>query len=114
MPETSGICIRILPGVTTASERLLGTPVSSRLHSGYVCLLPGEAGQQHSTEAYEEQIVVLEGEGELRAGSETHLLDRDRIAYIPPQTPHFVKNCGEGPLRYIYIVARVLDAPEAS
>jgi quercetin dioxygenase-like cupin family protein len=101
------VLIRALPILDTASVSLITPPSSRRLYSGYVCLLPGQSGKEHSTENYEEMILILDGAGEL------HHLDRNEpvsprhLAYIPPHTKHFLRNTGPSMLRYMYIVTRV-------
>lgn len=69
-----------------------------------VTILAGESGEQHSTEKYEEIIVTLEGEGEVRIKNEENLnISTGNIAYIPKWREHQVFNTGEKPLKYIYI-----------
>ncbi len=88
--------------------RLLGGPPETfTLRSGAVMLQPGTTVGKHSTETYEEVIVVLEGQGALLLNEGQELsLEVGTIAYCPPNTEHDVKNTGSIVLRYIYVVAK--------
>jgi quercetin dioxygenase-like cupin family protein len=104
--------VRDLPE-TTEYVRLLGAPESLALHSGLVTLQPGENCGWHSTEHYEEMIIVLEGEGHLESeGIGRRPLRKGQYGYNGPHTRHCVFNTGDQLMRYIYIVARVEDAEE--
>ena len=87
--------------------RLLGgPPETSTMRSGLVTLAPGTTVGKHSTQGFEELVIVLEGQGELRVtGGETLRLSEGTAAYCPPRTEHDVVNTGTKPLRYIYVVA---------
>jgi len=92
----------------TEYVRILGGPPESvTMRSGYVVLLPSQSVGKHSTDAFEEMVVVLEGEGEMLYGDGSVLqLKPHVVIYCPPDTEHDVRNTGERPLRYIYMVAR--------
>jgi quercetin dioxygenase-like cupin family protein len=80
-----------------------------KLHSGMVCLRPGESVGEHSTEDHEELIIILSGKGELEAeGLDSTEITAGHIAYNPPNTKHNVTNTGSEPLRYIYVVTKAL------
>ncbi len=87
--------------------RLLGGPPETfSMRSGAVALQPGKTVGKHSTKAYEELVVVLEGEGALLLNEGQELpLKVGAVAYCPPDTEHDVKNTGSTVLRYIYVVA---------
>jgi quercetin dioxygenase-like cupin family protein len=88
--------------------RLLGGPPETfSLRSGAVALQPGKTVGKHSTETYEEVVVVLEGEGAMLLSEGQELpLKVGTVAYCPPDTEHDVKNTGSTVLRYIYVVAK--------
>jgi mannose-6-phosphate isomerase-like protein (cupin superfamily) len=92
----------------TAYVRILGGPPESvTMRSGYVVLLPSQSVGRHSTEACEEMVVVLGGEGEMLFGDGSVMgLKPHAVVYCPPETEHDVRNTGGSPLRYIYMVAR--------
>jgi quercetin dioxygenase-like cupin family protein len=83
-----------------------GPPTTVTMRSGYVVLAPGKSMDKHSTEGYEEAVVVLEGKGVMVATQGDSLsLVKWSVAYCPPQTEHSVTNTGTEPLRYVYVVA---------
>ena len=88
-------------------QRILeGKPQTHGMRSGRVYLEPGKACGQHSTKNHEELLVFLAGQGELLIGDHDRLaVGAGKVAYIPPETLHDVKNTGAGPLAYIYCVA---------
>jgi mannose-6-phosphate isomerase-like protein (cupin superfamily) len=80
------------------------------MRSGKVYLAPGKACGQHSTKDREELLVFLSGSGEVLIGeNETFQVGQGKVCYIPPQTPHDVRNTGEEPLVYVYCVASVAE-----
>jgi mannose-6-phosphate isomerase-like protein (cupin superfamily) len=98
--------IRLDPGDKDYLRVLSGPPETSTMHAGLVTLAPGKSVGKHSTENFEEMLVILEGRGEMRiSGGEVLPIARGFAAYCPPHTEHNVLNTGTGPLRYIYIVA---------
>jgi mannose-6-phosphate isomerase-like protein (cupin superfamily) len=108
--------VRDLPD-TSEYVRLLAAPESMALHSGLVTLAPGEDCGWHSTEHYEEMIIVLEGRGELAGEDGLRLpIAARQYGYNAPKTRHCVFNTGATPMRYIYIVAPALpedhDSPD--
>jgi mannose-6-phosphate isomerase-like protein (cupin superfamily) len=88
-------------------QRILeGKPQTHGMRSGRVHLEPGKACGQHSTKNHEELLVFLAGQGELLIGDRDRLaVGAGKVAYIPPETLHDVKNTGTGALAYIYCVA---------
>lgn len=101
--------VQPLPEDDTPYLSLLKEGKSVKLRSGYVCLQPGASVGEHSTENYEELLIVLSGAGEVETGGEHERrpITANQVAYNPPQTTHNVHNTGAEPLRYIYIVTPV-------
>ena len=95
-------------------QRLLeGTPQTRGMRSGRVFLEAGTACGQHSTKNHEELLVFLAGQGELHIGdNDGFAVGAGKVAYIPPETLHDVKNTGSQPLAYIYCVAPVTGDSE--
>ncbi len=95
-------------GAGPEGRRMLlgGPPQTAGMRSGVVVLPPGANVGRHSTGAREEVIVVLEGRGEVRvAGDPALAVSAGTGAYVPPGRDHDVANLGDGPLRYVYVVA---------
>lgn len=85
---------------------LSGQPQTCGMRSGRVFLQPGEACGQHSTNAHEEMLVFLSGQGQALIGKENNPYEvaEGKILYIPPHTAHNIENVGTEPLIYIYCV----------
>lgn len=87
---------------------LAGQPQTCGMRSGRVYLAPGEDCGQHSTEAREEMLIFLSGQGLAVFGeNDSFQIGQGKVAYIPPHTTHNIKNTGDEPLVYIYCVAPV-------
>lgn len=100
---------KILPLDKSDYFEILGKSEAHALRSGFVTLPPGADVGVHSTENYEELIIVLNGRGELEVeGQDLIKLKKGQIAYNPPQTRHNVYNTGKIPLRYIYVIAKAI------
>lgn len=83
-----------------------GPPETSTMHSGLVTLAPNKSVGKHSTEKYEELIVVFEGKGKMEiSGGPTLLVTKGEVLYCPPNTEHNVTNIGGDNLLYLYIVS---------
>jgi quercetin dioxygenase-like cupin family protein len=89
---------------------LAGAPETKGMKSGYVVLQPGESVGAHSTGAKEEAIIILEGALQVFVdGNPVLTAEKDRVVYIPPETPHDMKNIGTGVARYVYVVSPVFQ-----
>jgi len=76
-------------------------------YSGVVTLIPNQSGEIHSTEIYEEMIITLEGEGQLRILNQKNLdVKFGKIALVPPFTKHQMVNTGTKNFKYIYVAAK--------
>ena len=88
-------------------QRLLpGPPQTRGMKAGRVYLEPGQSCGEHSTDVREEMLVFLSGSGKaIIEESDAFDVSPGKVAYIPPQTLHDIKNTGDEPLIYIYCVA---------
>jgi len=85
---------------------LSGPPETITMRSGMVVLQPASSVGMHSTENYEELIIILEGQATILVKARTPVVvESGNAFYCPPDTEHDVFNSGTEPLRYIYIVA---------
>ena len=106
-PSPSPRVVTLDPAAKEYVRVLGGVPETAGMRSGYVILQPSKTVGRHNTEGYEEAIIVLAGEGELRLAVGRALgLKPGVVAYCPPGTEHDVANTGRDPLRYVYVVAR--------
>jgi mannose-6-phosphate isomerase-like protein (cupin superfamily) len=99
------------PGPPIDCPLLTGEPETSGMRSGVVRLPAGDDVGWHSTGTEEEELVILQGTGEVDIENQPSLLiGNGTIAYIPPGTRHDVKNAGTDVLEYVYVVAPVGNA----
>jgi len=99
-----------LPLNGKSSFSILDASQTMRVQSGLVVLMPGENVGEHSTGAHEETIIILEGRGEVHLGGhDRQAAEYGHVFYVPPHMRHNVRNTGDIPLRYIYVVARASD-----
>jgi mannose-6-phosphate isomerase-like protein (cupin superfamily) len=83
-----------------------GPPESSSMRSGLVTLAPNKSVGKHSTENYEELVIVFEGSGRMDITDGDSLsFTKGEVLYCPPFTEHNVTNTGNEILRYLYVVA---------
>ena len=88
-------------------ELLSGPPETASMESGLVTLLPGHAAGVHNTERFEEVLLPLDGEGELRAPGRAPVKVKPGVLlYVPPHTEHDVANTGTRNLKYVFVAAR--------
>ena len=87
-------------------QRLLDNNTQTHgMKAGRVYLEPNHDCHEHSTEAREEMLVILSGQGEVLLRDQDPLqVGQGKVAYIPPHTLHNVKNTGQTPLIYIFCV----------
>jgi len=88
---------------------LEGQPQTCGMRSGRVYLETGQACGRHSTNAHEEMLVFLSGQGQALIGNKDsrYQVGKGKVLYIPPHTQHDIKNSGTEPLVYIYCVAPI-------
>jgi len=102
-PQTLVIPLRCAGG---DCPLLTGIPRTAGMRSGFVRLLPGATVGWHTTGKNEESLVILQGQGQAMIESQaSRPFAAPAVVYIPPATRHNVKNTGEVPLQYVYVVA---------
>jgi mannose-6-phosphate isomerase-like protein (cupin superfamily) len=106
MAEGPGPFIKDLDAGGELHLPLLTEENARRMRAGMVTLGAGEECGRHSTEHYEELLIILEGKGEAELeGHGAFPVAAGQVVYIPPRTRHNVRQRGSGPLRYVYVVA---------
>lgn len=99
-----------LEGAERYRRLLEGPPHTAALKSGLVTLQPGESVGEHVTERKEEAIVVIRGAAQVMvAGKNVFSAHAPALVYIPPETPHDIRNEGKELLQYVYVVAPVRE-----
>ena len=105
-------------GLYTSRRATIGDLIGARrLGYNLTVLPPGKAQCPfHCHHGEEEMFLVLDGEGELRFGSERHPLRRHDVIACPtggPDVAHQIINTGQTELRYLALSTRAdLDACE--
>jgi len=68
----------------------------------------GPGTRAHAPHEHEGQEIfwVLDGEGEIIVGGETHRLVQGEAVHVEGSVLHGIRNAGEGNLRYAVIIAR--------
>jgi len=90
-------------------QSIMKPPVTHGMRSGRVYLLPGTDCGEHTTGVHEELLVFLTGSGTAVIGRDNKefAVGAGQVAYIPPETPHNIKNTSDEPLSYVFCVAPV-------
>jgi len=93
---------------------LTGVPQTQGMRCGRVDLKPGEEVGVHNTGAHEETLVIIEGAGVAELAATPVRVEAGQVLYVPPQTPHNIRNVDSPRLRYLFIVAPVASAARPS
>jgi mannose-6-phosphate isomerase-like protein (cupin superfamily) len=112
--QSSDSIKKMIPKVVTLDMhgkdyiRILGgPPETSTMRSGLVTLKPKKSVGKHSTEDYEELVVIFEGQGKMKiTDGETLTFKKGDVLYCPTKTEHNVTNTGNKILKYLYVVAK--------
>lgn len=93
---------------------LRGAPQTQGMRCGRVDLKPGEEVGAHNTGAHEETLVIIEGAGVAELAATPVRIEAGQVLYVPPETPHNIRNVDSPRLRYLFIVAPVAPAARQS
>jgi quercetin dioxygenase-like cupin family protein len=85
----------------TAGSTLVDYRISTYQPMAYV--------EMHSHKVQEQIYHVLEGEGAMHIGSETRIVRRHDVIFIPPGIPHSIVNNGLTDLTFIVVTTPVED-----
>ena len=53
---------------------------------------------------YDHGMLILQGEGEVLLGNQTHYISQGDIIHIPPDALHQISNIGDGPLGFLCVI----------
>lgn len=84
--------------------------IDSLVSSSVICISKEVKLHKHLEHA--EHVLVLEGEGEMKLGSEVFFIKRNDLIFIPKNTPHAVKTISAIPLKVLSIQAPLFDGKD--
>ncbi len=64
---------------------------------------PGKKSKLHKMSS-SEIYYILEGSGDLKIDEDTHHIEKDDSAYVPPNSKQFIENTGSTNLKFLCIV----------
>ena len=81
-----------------------------------VTWVEGAAGSQQSLHAHpgcEQAYVIVAGDGQMITDEEEHDVEAGTMVFVPPDTPHAIRNPGPGTLVYVSATSPPFETPEA-
>ena len=67
--------------------------------------------EKHSHKVQEQVYHVIEGEGLMEVGDQTHIVRKHDVIYLPPGVEHSINNTGVADLVFIVATSPVTDDP---
>ena len=64
---------------------------------------PGGRSAQHS-HSWEHEVYVLEGQGLVFCEDDETRIEPGYVVFIPPDVPHYFRNVGDEPLRFLCLI----------
>ena len=89
-------------GIVTRPLIMKNNTENNQFTTGITRFPPGEGAPMHSHNC-DEQVTILEGEGEAEIDGEVTRLVRHDTTYIPAGVPHRFHNTGAGPMAILWI-----------
>jgi mannose-6-phosphate isomerase-like protein (cupin superfamily) len=83
---------------------------ASNLAITWVDCPPGSEQPLHEHATQEQVYVVVRGRGVMLAGSEEREVLEGTMIFIPPRTPHAIRNASDEPMTYVSATAPPFDA----
>lgn len=76
------------------------------------CIVIKNEVKAHKHLHHSEQVVVLEGEGQMQLGEKSFAIRKGDVVFIPKNTVHSVKSIGKVPLKVISIQSPYFDGSD--
>jgi mannose-6-phosphate isomerase-like protein (cupin superfamily) len=83
---------------------------SQHLTVTWVECQPNSQQSMHAHPAQEQVYVVVHGRGRMLVGDEEREVAAGTLVFVPPATPHAIRNTGEEPLTYVSATAPPFEA----
>ncbi len=96
-------------GLFSLSPNVYNSRITGDSLSSGFCIVIKKEVKAHSHLKHSEQIVVLEGEGQMNLGTETFKIAKGDLIFIPKNTVHSVKAIGETPLKVLSFQSPAFD-----
>ena len=74
---------------------------------------PASGQQVHEHPEQEQIYVIVRGRGLMHVGGEEQEVRPGTLVFVPPATPHAIRNVGEEPLAYVSATAPPFERPSA-
>lgn len=87
-------------------------PIGSDSLSSSFCIVIKDQVILHKHEFHSEQITVLEGAGEMQLGTNTYIIKKGDVIFVPKGTSHSVVKKGKKALKVISVQAPFFDGKD--
>lgn len=87
-------------------------PIGCDSLSSSFCIVIRDQVKLHKHEFHSEQITVLEGEGEMKLGTNTYTIKKGDVIFVPKGTGHSVVKKGKKALKVISVQAPFFDGKD--
>jgi hypothetical protein len=99
-------------GLKTVSDNLYNKPLfNDSLASSFVILIKKEV-KPHKHLQHTENVVVLEGTGQMQLGEKNFEIKKGDVVFIPKNTVHAVRSTGKQPLKILSVQSPNFDGKD--
>lgn len=99
-------------GKKSASDNIYNKTVYGDSLASSFCIVVKKEVKAHKHLTHSEHVIVMEGEGMMRMNSQTFLIKKGDVIFIPKNTIHSVKVTGKVPLKVLSIQAPNFDGKD--
>lgn len=106
------ICCLDTIGLHSQSANIYSKQVNGDSLSTAFCIVIKQEVKSHKHLKHSEQVMVLEGEGQMKLGNEEFKISPGELIFIPCNTYHSVKSTGKVPLKVLSIQSPEFDGSD--
>lgn len=99
-------------GARSSSDNIYNRSLFSDSLSSSYCIVIKKEVKSHKHQYHSEQVLVIEGEAEMKLGEKTFPVKKGDVIFIPKNTVHSVKNKGAIPLKVLSVQAPYFDGKD--